>query len=1397
MFVYAQSEMSVIRHITKSEGLSSSAITSIVQDKQGFLWIGTHSGLNRFDGKTIQVYRNIPGDSTSLCDNSITCLFVNQLGELWVGTENNGVSIYSAETNNFRSFRNTLHPNTLSFDHVTSIKEDANRNMWIATLMGLNRYQREQNNFKRYLSFVSVAPAPYLLDSLKKNGCPNEFLRRLKLSSGPVSNDVFFANIPFSEASQPWINMISRFSNVERKATAIKSLETDYERLWLGLDNGGLARLDLTTKLRYQRIAALSNMKIEVILKDGGKLWIGTLDEGVHSFTIRDSTVKHFPETTDGKFTRSIVRDLQGKLWAGDVEGLSVLNENLNKFERISSDNVNNGGLAAADVTTIFEDRFENFWVASNYGGLTLLTRETNFKRQVIYEDNSNTRCRAISAVLQDHDHNLWIGYFSSGIDVFTAKGILKKSFRPGVKTGLGKGSVHTIFQDSKGKIWVGTFEGGLQQYNKDVSRFTKLDFSENKKSFNDVRSICEDKHGNIWVAVHGDGIKKYNPTTRAFSHYRTNYKILESSLASDWTFTVYCDSKNRIWVGGIMGASVMAEENIFHTFNKENRKLSHNVVHVINEDKKGRVWIGTQEGLNCLKENASPDIYSERNGLPSGDIRGILEDTDGFLWVSTSNGVARLEPEKHLTKVYVTNKDFHPNEFFPAACTRGASGRFFFGGEKGIDSFDPKGILECSHPYPVVLTDFKIFNESVGISQEKGAILRAAISHTNEVTLPYDKNVFSIDFTELNFVVPEQSSYAYRMEGFEEKWNYVKDKKEATYTNLDPGTYIFHVKGANHDGVWSDTPTSLKINILPPWWLRTESKIGYVLVALVVCFFIRRAVIARLRLRHSIELHEMKLKFFANISHELRTPLALLLGPITDLSLSTKLWKKDQSELIAMMNTNGQQMISLINQLTNIHKIDAGVMHLRVSEGDLSSIVRNVFDRFQYQARKLAIDYQLSIAESEIVGFYDSEKVEQMLMNLLGNAFKYLDGGLSIAVQLCVVESFSVEVPASLRRKSTVSGRFASVSINDAGRGIALEVQNKIFERFYREEESNTGTGIGLALARDLARIHLGDITVSSRPGKGSIFTIWIPIDGAAYKPAHISGRKQISIEQVSISQGAVIDGVAEHFQGEGLPQLLIIDDHEDIRSFIYYCFRGLFNVIQAKNGEEGLAKTLELIPDFVICDVMLPGINGFDVCAKIKREPRTSHIPVILLTAKTSEASLLKGIEECSADDYITKPFNTDVLKAKVKNIHAYRNKLKLTLQMELQNACEPSRSADNVFLNKVIEAIENNLDNSAFDLALLTKAIGMSQTNLYKKLQAVVGLSASQLIRTIRLKKSQQLLKTGLSIVEVADRVGFSDPKYFSKVFKHQFGMLPHEFTKATNETELAETLKKQLE
>jgi signal transduction histidine kinase/DNA-binding response OmpR family regulator len=631
-------------------------------------------------------------------------------------------------------------------------------------------------------------------------------------------------------------------------------------------------------------------------------------------------------------------------------------------------------------------------------------------------------------------------------------------------------------------------------------------------------------------------------------------------------------------------------------------------------------------------------------------------------------------------------------------------------------------------------------------------------------------------------------------MEGFDKKWNYVKDKKEATYTNLDPGTYTFHVKGANHDGIWSDTPTSLKIHILPPWWLRIESKIGYILVILIIGFFIRRAFIARLRLQQSIELHEMKLKFFANISHELRTPLALLLGPITDLSLTAKLWRKDQGELIAMMNTNGQQMISLINQLTNIHKIDAGVMHLRVAEGDLSTLLRSIYDRFQYHAKKLDIDYQLNIREPEIVGFYDSEKLEQILINLLGNAFKYLDGGQSITVELCVIESFSKEVPASLRKKMNARGRLARISIHDSGRGIPAEVHEKIFERFYRVEENNTGTGIGLALARDLARIHLGDITVSSEPGQGSLFVVWIPIDGAAYKPVHIGGSKQISGEQIIATQSVTDIAFAGHLQVEGLPTLLIIDDHEDIRRFIHYCFRGLFQVIPAETGEEGLAKTLEMIPDFVICDVMLGGMNGFEVCARIKKESRTSHIPVVLLTAKTSEASLLKGIEECSADDYITKPFNTDVLKAKVKNIHAYRNKLKLTLQMELQSACEPSLSADNVFLNKVIRAIEDNLDNSAFDMALLTKAVGMSQTNLYRKLQAVVGLSAHQLIRTIRLKKSQQLLRNGLSIMEVAYKVGFSDPKYFSKVFRQQFGVLPHEFIQTANGSERLKDEKK---
>lgn len=1384
---YAQGDQFFIKHVTRKDGLSNSEVTAVAQDSRGFLWIGTRAGLNRYDGQSIKVYRNMQGDTTSLADNSITTLFVNKQGELWIGTENNGLSIYDASHDNFRNYSWYMaDPGSLSFNYVTSIEQDTEGTMWVATLMGLNKYNPHADNFERYLREVTVYIKERTIDSLRKWQCPNGIMEALQQNIDvPLNNGQFVALIN----NRYWIRKAVGVCDIDHKGDPIRVIESDNAgNLWLGFERDGLGKFDPVSKSIVKFPGIVQHEKVLTLFYDNGYLWIGTEEGHVCRYSVASEKLDRFRKDTPDKFVKAILRDSHGRLWIGDSRGLNLFHAEQNEFFRVSF-NEQGEQLINRDVSFIFEDMHENLWVCSSQGGLSLLKYEPNFKRLTFDDDAEPGRPKVVSAVLEDEDQNLWVGYFTSGVDFFPRAGGRKISFPAGQAGGLGNGSVHVLFEDRSKNIWVGTYEGGLQRYDREKKRFVSYNFLQNGKTIQDVRSISEDAHGNLWIAVHGDGIKKLDPATGQFSHYRANYQRSKKSLSNDWTFSVYCDTKDRVWAGGVMGVSVFQKDGGVRSFNEYNSNLSHNSVRMIFEDSQGRIWVGTESGLNLFEEGRNTfRVFNEIDGLPDGSIKSIQEDSMGFLWISTNNGLSKCNFEKGIIKTYLNSSNFLSNEFFENCSAASQTGKFYFGGKYGLDCFFPEQILDYPHKPPVVITDFKVFNRSVAIGNHADAILPKSILHTDQITLPYDQNIFTFEFTAINYLMPERNCYAYYLEGFEKNWNIAGNKKEATYTNLDPGDYVFHVKGANHDGVWNSVPVSVAVRITPPWWLSIPAKVSYVFVFILIAWLARKAIISRIKLKHRLELDEMKLRFFANVSHELRTPLTLILSPLADLVSDNKYTERDKHDLLGIIYNNAKRLLCLINQLMNIHEVDAGIVRLRVREGNVMASCRRIFDAFQYDAKKRGINYNMRPCADSITGYFDADKIEKILINIIGNAFKYSqdDGSITLDIMEYSADRRD-EVPRQMKTILDDQFRCVRISVSDTGHGIPSELQEKVFERFFRiDNERNTGTGIGLTLARQLARLHKGDITVVSAPDKGTVFSVWIPLHENAFNAderdadvAHISPVITDISERDISAHSANDPGNVE----ANLPVLTVIDDNEDIRRYIHHCFKDSFQVLSFPSGEEGVPKVMEIIPDLLICDIMLPGSSGFEICSRIKKDKRTSHIPVILLTAKTSDDSQLRGLAECGADDYITKPFNAALLRAKVKNIYAYRKKLRKILQLELQSNNDTERfSAEDIFIKSALDIVEKNIDNPDFDVNALCREIGMSQTNLYRKLQGVVGLSANQFIKNVRLKRAACLLKKGYTVMEAAYMVGFRDPKYFSKVFKKQYNKLPHEYSKA---------------
>ncbi len=1418
--VQAQSNELKFEHLTKEDGLSSSDITSVVQDQQGFIWIGTIDGLNRYDGYTIKTYRSNLDDSTSLCDNKISALYVDSEGVLWVGTENNGLSRYNKDTDSFTNFAPRVYdPKSLSFHFVTSITEDAHHNLWVGTLSGLNRFDRKTQQFKQYFREIELEVSAETILHLKERGLPFSVLEALQKLEQRVfkGQEHFLATLaqllPEKDIAQ-YKQIIFSLVNLSTEAESIRSLEADASgNLWIGFEQEGLARFNPASNelSRYRHNAgdtnSLSNDEIMSLQLDGSQLWIGTRAGGLNRLDIQKNRIFRYPYEKEKSHIKCILKDSKNTIWFGDGYALSRYNQLEDSFLRYEYYDTRSSGQAALAVSTLYEDVQGNLWLGVQQGGVNRTIVNHPF---VHFAQNSTTSTglskSSVSSVLKDSKGNLWVGYFTMGIDFWDAETNEKTHYSYNVQdtNSLGEGTVFKIFEASDGRIWVGTYRGGLQYFDESTRSFiTYRHEPANPQSIsgNDIRDITEDASGNLWVAVHGGGVSRLNLRTGAFKNYKANYPDWQHSLSNDWVFTVFADSKGRVWAGSVSGVSVlMPEKEHFISYNHQNSTLSHNSVRSIFEDNKGQIWIGTENGLNKFDEQRRDFVvYTERDGLPNNFIMGGMADQEGNLWISTNHGLSRFNEAEQSFRNYSMLDGLQSNEFFPGAYFKGEENQFFFGGKNGLNSFNPSAIRDNAYKTPVVITDFKLFNREVAIGGEQ-APLQKHISQTHEIELSYDQNVMSFGFVGLNFVRPEKNQYAYMMEGFEKEWNYVGNRKEATYTNLDPGVYTFKVKAANNDGLWNEQEASLKVTVLPPFWQTSWAYGFYFCFVAIMLYAYRSATVYRERRRSRLrlekleaekihELDTLKLNFFANISHEFRTPLTLIGDPVDKLvSEGNSLRIDERQGLYQLIQRNSRLLLRLINQLLDISAADAGMMKLRVVQWDIVQFTRSIADAFAYKAEQNSIVYIFAPGTDAAEVYFDPDKLEKILFNLLSNAFKFTPECGKIAINLSVVDD-ATQLPARLQKEAS-SIQYVKIAVEDSGVGIPPEEKDKIFERFFQVEKKGyrkKGAGIGLTLVKQLVERHYGEVEVVSEMGKGSTFTIWLPVAAESF------GADEFELADVKIPQefgmeskpGAeeapeIKEPLQEKVSADS-PLLLLVEDSHDVRHYLRDNFKGKYRIEEASNGVEGFEKAVSKMPDLIISDVMMPELSGTALCRKLKSSESTCHIPVILLTAQAAEHNQLEGLET-GADDYIAKPFSIPVLKAKVKNLIAVRKLLKqrFSEDPDFKPAEVAVNSLDKKFMERVLQIVEENMANSRFSPDVLASELGMSRSQLYRKMKGLTGLSVSIFIRNIRLREATRLLKDkGLTIAEIAYGTGFSDPAYFSKCFKEVYAKTPTDY------------------
>lgn len=1360
--VYVSGQDYRFKHINRNDGLSQSNVTCILQDHKGFMWFGTRDGLNRYDGYTITVYRNDPANTRSISHNYIRTIYEDRERNLWVGTEDGGLSLYNRASDDFTNhLHNPRDTRSISSNKVRAITQDSKGRLWIGTGGGgLNRYEVKENVFTCYRH------APAQANSLSGNDI--EDIRE--------DNEGALWIATWNTGLNKFIVDEGRFIHYRKDDTDIYSLSSDYlkklyidrdQNLWIGTTEGGLNRYDKQHDrfIRYshhpKKKNSLSNNDVLSLAEDThGNLWIGTQNGGIN---ILDKTRSSFRYIVYDKSNVSginngsiyaLYNDRQGNMWVGTFSGgINFCDLTPRKFKHFT----NNGspdGLNNENVLSVYEDADETIYMGTDGGGLNIYHRR-NQKLTYLLHSEANTASIPSNYPL-------------------------------------------CLFEDHNNTLWVGNFYGKASQFNKNSNSFQKLNLDTDIKH---VAVIAEDTiTGKLWMGTWGEGLLVYDKYKHTTQHYIPDASR-KGSVSHSIIFSIYQDRQGNVWVGteggGLNLYDRKKDQFIHFQYNRDNpESISNNIVNVIYEDRNNNLWIGTQGGLNLLDRTKNTfTVYTIKDGLPNNVIQAIEEDGHGKLWLSTNKGISRFDPKAITFRNYEIADGLQSNSFNRLASFRNKAGTIYFGGINGLDYFHPDSIGDNTFIPPVYFTELQVFNKPVNFREEHAPVTRP-IDEADEITLSYKESVFSLEFAALNYTSPEKNQYAYKLEGFDERWNLVGPQRKATYTNLDPGEYILRVKATNNDGVWNEQGNSIRILITPPFWRTWWAKVIYSILLLVLLFVLRYILLQRMKVRSRLEMDDIKLRFYANISHEFRTPLTLILGPLNQLTTSTEIQGKDK-QMLHLIHRNGQHLLRLINQLMHIYELDAGFMKLNVIKGDIVGFIKGIKEAFQFTAEKRNIVYTFSASVPLTEKYFDPDKLEKIVLNILSNAFKYTPDHGTISVSVI----FTEDVPGVIKKKRFVKS-FLCIRITDSGEGIAQAHHEKVFDPFFRvdrEHRTKEGTGIGLALARQLAVLHHGDILLKSNVGEGCEFSVWLPVEPEAFTPDEIANKPYDITDRLPDAEttygigDAKLPSSADSAESRRRPLLLVVEDNSDIRQYIRLNFDSAFLIEEAGNGETGFQKACESIPDIIISDVMMPVLDGVAMCTRLKKDIRTSHIPVVLLTARSDEDFQLHAFKAAHADDYIVKPFSTNVLLAKLCNIIELRESVRKKFHRDFTaNPSVPATtSPDEIFIRKAVEVVEQNIEDPDFNVETFCRHLGMSQTNLYRKLQSILGVSGNQFIKDIRMKRAVQLLESGAHPVhEIACRVGFADANYFSKAFKKQFGVLPSAW--CTSQTRIPESL-----
>jgi len=1329
-------------HLTTDNGLSQSNVTCIAQDKSGFMWFGTFNGLNRYDGYEFKTYHYSEREDLGLAHNFISDLAIDTSGNIWVAT-GDGLNRIDPQTDKVGSFRYSPDkPSDLPDGQIETMLVDSRNRVWIGT----------------------------------RNG-----------------------GLAFYEKTRGFQTL-----NPDLQSTTISLLYEDKnENIWVIHDNGAIDLLNGSTLKPFHLISEreLSPHRISAITQSkDGHFWIASQGGGLfhavfenNNFKIIDHyTTQHANTPLNSNIILSLLFDREGLLWIGyEDNGIDLFDISQTSITHVTHDPYNKYSISHNSIWSIFEDMAGNIWVGTYaYGVNLLIDRNSLFEHYRHRQGDPNSLSHnMVNAFWESQDSNLWIATDGGGLNYFDRNKdafIHYNTANSDLKTDV----ILTLHEDPAGNLWLGTWAEGLYLFNDESGQFINYNERNCGLASNRILDIEDDGGDGLWIATFWRGLTYFNPT----SHEVKIFNAENSNLSDNNVRVVLRDSKGIIWVGTDAGLdrffpSTKTFVNYVYDENDPG-SISKGFVLSIAETEDGKIWVGTSGGLNLFDPDSNNfSRFGVIDGLPDNEIKCILECETDALWLSTNNGICCFNPLSGDVQLFDHSDGLQGNEFNVRSGLKMSSGEIVFGGNNGFNLFKPSSISSNTYVPPVLITDLKLFNHSV-TPGSADSILAKDIAYTDEIVLRYNQDVFSFDFTALNYISSQDNQYAYKLEGFESDWNYVGNVRSAGYTNIDPGHYIFRVKASNNDGVWNETGASLNIEITPPFWQTWWAYIIETLIILAVIYSIIQFFISRQKMRSDLrleqlelekmyELDQMKTRFINNISHEFHAPMTLILSPLEKLNGSASLDNKAK-ESVSMILRNAQRMQRMVGQLKDVQKLETGELALQLSTGNIIAFLQETVNSFKEYAIDHHMNFTFSSSTDREIVWFDGDKLDKILYNLLSNAFKFTKdfGSVHVVVQIKDASPDSLDI------------RNIEISVSDTGIGIPKDKIDLVSQRYYRirsgDAFSPSGSGLGLALVSELINLYHGKIRVESIEGQGSTFTINIPLDEKYLEENQLVGEFiRNSAEKVEPFTLMDIETPSEE-ESKGLipgdtPLILVVEDDDEIRKYIKLSLDPEYRVKCAENGEIGLDLAKKHIPDMVISDIKMPVMDGIELCNRLKESEKTSHIPVILLTAYSSKQSKIEGLSK-GADAYLAKPFNIDMLNAQIVNLLSSRKKLrkKFSTDFLVGPQSKNLKDVDERFLQRLVEVIEKNISDTGLNADTLGKKVGMSRTQLYRKIRGLTDQTVSEFIKQIRLKRAAQLLsEKRVTITEVAYAVGFNDLTYFARCFKKQYQKSPSEY------------------